>query len=211
MDSLPLLLEQLVAAIQQAPPAYALLALFLWVYLEEAGVPLVPTADMVLLYSGYRVAQGQLDPFAIIAVTVLATVLGATTLYLVASRGGHPLLIRYQRVVRLDQGRLERVERWLQQYQGPALVAGRMIPGLKTVVSLAAGLFEVRYRPFAGYTALAATIWAVSSVTIGRLVGPRIAEVAGALVHHPHLMAGLAAVATSLLAVTLYRRFRRAA
>ncbi|MFN8534361.1 MAG: DedA family protein [Dehalococcoidia bacterium] len=210
MDALPRLAESLFHAIENAPQVFALLAIFLWVFLEEAGLPLVPTADMILIFAGWRVSQGQINPVALLMVAVVATVLGSGLLYLIARRGGHPFLVRYARLLHLDSGRLERAERWVQRHRGPALIAGRMIPGLKTVVSIAAGLFAVEARPFALYTAGAATIWAVSSLTIGRTFGPQIAHVVGSMLHNRTVLTGMAAAAAPVALLYLYRRFHRA-
>jgi membrane protein DedA with SNARE-associated domain len=206
MDFFASLFGDLFHIIETAPELYALSAIFLWVLLEEAGVPLVPTADMVLIFAGWRVSQGQLNPIGVVAMTVAATVLGATFLYLVANRGGQGALRRYGRLIHLDPVRLARAERWVAQHRAPALVAGRMIPGLKTVVSVAAGLFDVELRSFALYTALAATVWAVSSVTVGRIFGPQLAQFVGGALHSPAALAALAAAATPLVIVYLKRR-----
>lgn len=208
MEFLAHLLADLFQSIETAPEAYALGALFLWVLLEEAGVPLVPTADMVLIYVGWRVAHGQLNPVAVVVATVVATLIGATLLYFVAKRGGQPALRRYGWLLRLDASRLARAERWVARHRAPALVAGRMVPGLKTVVSIAAGLFDVDLRSFAVFTALAATVWAVSSVTIGRTLGPHLAQLIGAALHHPALLTAVATVAGAALLLTVVRRRR---
>lgn len=209
MDFLGQLGDELFRTIQSSGEFYALLAIFLWIFLEEAGVPLVPTADMVLIFAGYRVAQGEMNPVWLILLTVAATVLGGSLLYFLALRGGHPFVFKYGKYLRITEARLDKAERWVQDHRAATLLAGRMIPGLKTVVSVVAGIFEVDYPAFALYTAFAATVWAVSSVTIGRVFGPRIAELAGAAQHNPALAAPLLGVVGVAALFFFYRRSRR--
>ncbi len=198
-------------AIETSSELYALIAVFLWVFLEEAGVPLVPTADMVLIFAGWRVSQGQINPFTLVLVVVAATVLGSSVLYYISLRGGHPFLFKYGKYLHCPPSRLDRAERWVNTYRAPALMAGRMVPGLKTVVSIAAGVFEVQYRAFAVFTALAATIWAVSSLTIGRTFGPHIADLLSEAFKHQSVMAGIFATVVVGVVFYMYRRSRHQA
>ncbi|MCS7002009.1 MAG: DedA family protein [Dehalococcoidia bacterium] len=201
--------EELFRVVETSAAIYALLAVFVWVTLEEAGVPLIPTADMVLLVAGWRTLQGDLNPLALVLTVVVATVLGSSALYWVSLRGGHPFVVKYGKILGVTPDRLDRAERWVQRRRAPALVAGRMAPGFKTVVSIAAGIFEVDYRTFAVLTALAATVWATSSVTIGRVFGPHVAGVAELALRNPVVVGGVVAVALTCAALVYLRRRRR--
>lgn len=197
--------------VETAPVGYALLAIFFWVLIEEAGIPLAPTADMVLLVAGWQVALGRLHPIVVIGLTVLATVLGSLLLYLLSLRGGRPFALKYGKVLRIDETKLDRGERFLNRYRGPSLMIGRFIPGLKTVTSIVSGLFQIPVVPFIVYTAFSAAIWATSSVTLGAIFGPHVGDLFTVAMEHPRVAWSIAATIASIGAFVILRRRRSAA
>ena len=201
--------EQFFRIVETAPVGYALLAIFLWVLIEEAGIPLAPTADMVLLFAGWQVALGRLHPVAVIGLTVLATVLGSLLLYWLSLRGGRPFALTHGKILRIDESKLDRGEAFLNRYRGPSLMIGRFIPGLKTVTSIVSGLFQIPVVPFIAYTAFSATIWATSSVTLGAVFGPHVGDIASVAMEHPRVAWSIAAMITMVGAVVILRRRRR--
>src|SRR5438067_7413203 len=104
-------------------------AIFLVILLEESGLPLPLPGDLVLIWGGYRVALGQSNFVVVVLLVELASVLGASTLYWLASMGGRPLLIRYGRFIHVDQARLLRAEAWVCRNATQAVVLGRIVPG----------------------------------------------------------------------------------
>src|SRR3954452_20427025 len=85
---------------------HAQLALFLWLLLEEAGLPMPIPGDLVILAAGARVGRGQMNFVTAVVLLELATLLGASFLYWVARRGGRPVLYRYGKYLQLDAERL---------------------------------------------------------------------------------------------------------
>ena len=112
------------------------------------GFPLPLPGDMAMLIAGYRAAQGEMNPFWALALLEAATLIGGSILYWLGVRGGRPLLYRYGRFIHLDRARLDRAEDWIRQRGAQAIVLGRIVPGLRNVTVIAAGVFGVPYRTF---------------------------------------------------------------
>ncbi len=83
-------------------------AIFLWLFIEETGVPLPLPGDLAILLAGYRAAQGKMDPLWALLLLEVATLLGGSVLYWLGARGGRPLLRRYGRYVGLDRAKRPR-------------------------------------------------------------------------------------------------------
>jgi len=143
------------------------LSLFLLLFIEEAGVPLPIPGDTLILLAGAQASAGEGSPIVAAVLVVVATLLGSSILYWVSRLGGMPVLQRISRFLRIREERLDATGRWLRRHRGPAIVFGRLTPGLRTVTTVAAGTFSVSYGPFLMYTALSATIWAAIYLTLG--------------------------------------------
>jgi membrane protein DedA with SNARE-associated domain len=127
---------------------HAQLALFLWLLLEEAGLPMPIPGDLVILASGARVGRGQMNIVVAIVLIEVATMLGASFLYWVARRGGRPVLLRYGKYLQFDADRLARAEDFFRRRGFLAIVIGRMTPGLRIATTVTAGALGVPYRVF---------------------------------------------------------------
>lgn len=127
---------------------HAQLALFLWLLLEEAGLPMPIPGDLVILAAGARVGQGQMSLLLAVVLIEAATLLGSTCLYAVARRGGRPVLYRYGKYFHLDLARLAHAEDFYRRRGFLAIVIGRLVPGLRIASTVMAGAMRVPYRIF---------------------------------------------------------------
>jgi membrane protein DedA with SNARE-associated domain len=102
-------------------------------------------------------------------------VLGATNLFFVSRRFGRRLAEgRFAHLVHLSPERLRRAERWFDRYGVFAIIFGRHIPGFRVPITVAAGVFKIRYPVFAASVAVSTAIWAGIVLIIGINFGPRM-------------------------------------
>ena len=99
-------------------------AIFLIFLLEESGIPMPLPGDLVLIWAGTRVSAGQSQGLVVLLLVELATVIGASVLYWLASRGGRPLIERYRRFLHLDAAKLARAEAWMGRNATQAIILG---------------------------------------------------------------------------------------
>jgi membrane-associated protein len=156
------------------------LGLFLVLLVEEGGVPLPVPGDLFIAAMGFLAHRGLASFGPTAAVVTSATVLGAGFLYLVSRRLGRPLLLRFARRFGYTEAREARVEAWIQG-QGPlSIVVGRHIPGLRIVLTVAAGALRVDPKVFFVGTALAGAVWATIYFWLGWAVAQGYGELEGA-------------------------------
>ena len=119
-------------------------------YLEESGVPLPAPGDVFVMYVGAHVPR-KVGSWVVAWLGLIAVVvLGATNLFFISRRFGRRLAEgRFAHLVHLSPERLRRAERWFERYGVVAIIFGRHIPGFRVPITVAAGVFKVRYPMFA--------------------------------------------------------------
>jgi len=180
-------------------------ALFLLLFIEEAGIPLPAPGDTIILLAGAEVANGQASAPTVVSLVVMATLCGSSILYWVSRLGGMAVLGRLCRLAHIPDERIEGLGRWLRRHTGPAIVFGRLTPGFRTVTSMAAGTFGISYFPFLVYTAVSATIWAALYLILGAAISDFYSTVAAYLSRPSPLALALFAFALSAAGVALWQ------
>jgi membrane-associated protein len=172
-----------------------------------AFLGLILPGELALLLGGVLASQGRVPLAAALAVGTAGALAGDSAGYWIGRRWG-PRLLASRLGRRVGPARLHRVESLLLAGGGRALVVGRCTAGARVVLPGLAGMLGLRYRSFALWTGVAATLWAVAHVLAG--------YAAGAGWRHAQLLTGRAAlvlglaVAAGLAVAWLRRRSARA-
>jgi membrane protein DedA with SNARE-associated domain len=187
------------------------LAILLWVGLEEAGVPFPVPGDTILLFAGTAVQRGTASWPLVVVTAVVATWAGSSVLYWVARRGGHPLVARFGKYIHLTPERLARAETTMRTNAGWAIIVGRLVPGLRIVTTVAAGVFLVPYPIFLIWTTVATLIWVAIYLVLGNALSERLDVILAWVVSNPLLVILIVlAIVGGLLWNRRRRRARRA-
>jgi membrane protein DedA with SNARE-associated domain len=157
---------------------YAGLALLM---LAETVFPPIPS-EAVLPLAGYLVERGDFNYVLVLLTSTAGSVLGAMLLYEAARHGGRPFAERFLRFAHLRPEKLEDAERWFARRGALIVLLGRCVPGMRSLVSLPAGLLRMPRLQYLVLTLLGSAIWNAVLVTIGYLLGSqweRVADVIG--------------------------------
>lgn len=190
--------------------AHELPGLFLFILVEEAGVPLLLPGD-TLIIAAARKGGGWASALLVILTAAAAATAGSSLLYAMLRRGGRPALHRFERLLHLNERRIARMEQWFQRHGALAIIAGRLIPGLRMPTSAMAGLFAVPYRVFAPATAVAAVLWSAMYFLIGLLLqreGQVVLDALADVDESTAVIVGLVLLAVAIGAIS-WRRVRR--
>jgi len=139
--------------------------------LESSVVP-VP-AELVMPPAGYWVARGEMHFVPAVACGVLGSVLGALANYGLALWLGRGLLKRYGRYVLVSEHSLERSARFFAGHGEISVFLARLIPVVRHLISIPAGLARMTLSRFIAYTAAGALIWCAILTEIGYVLGQR--------------------------------------
>ena len=144
--------------------------------LESSFVPF--PSEVVLPPAGYLAAQGRMSaPLAVLA-GLAGSLMGALFNYFLAAKLGRPLLDRYGKYLLLKRASLDRAELFFQRHGEISMFVGRLVPVIRQVISLPAGLARMRLEKFVLYTALGAGIWCSVLTYIGWYVGKHAPAIA---------------------------------
>ena len=180
---------------------YAGLALLM---LVETVFPPIPS-EAVLPLAGYLVERGEFNFIAVLATSTAGSVAGAALLYEAARHGGRPFADRFLRFARQDPAKLERAEQWFARYGPLVVLAGRCVPGVRSVVSLPAGLLRMPRWQYLLFTFIGSAVWNTVLVGAGYALGSqweRVSDIVGSL------STPLLAVAAVVVAGLLWRVVR---
>jgi membrane protein DedA with SNARE-associated domain len=117
---------------------FGLPGIFVLMLLESACIPI--PAEATMMFAGFAVSQGKLSLAAAIAVGVAGNVVGAWLVYYLGLYGGRPFIDRYGRYLLLRPEHVERAERWFARYGPASVFVCRLLPGVRSFVSLPAGV-----------------------------------------------------------------------
>ncbi|UCF40832.1 MAG: DedA family protein [Gemmatimonadota bacterium] len=144
-------------------------------------------SEVVLPPAGYLAAQGRMNAWLALGAGLAGSMIGAFANYYLAVFLGRPLLHKYHRFFLIREASLDRAEAFFRRHGEISTFVGRLIPVIRQLISLPAGIARMRLDRFALYTAAGAGIWCAILTFIGWQVGRHTEVVAGvdALIQDP--------------------------
>jgi len=156
--------------------------LYLGVFLAaliETIFPPIPS-EAIFPLAGYIILQNEMPFFHIITVGITGgtgATLGAFVIYLIALKLGRSGLEKYMKYAKIKKERLEKADKWFKKYGDKSVIVGRMIPGIRELVSIPAGIFHMRVMKFLIFTFIGSCIWSISLTAIGYYLGVASLEI----------------------------------
>src|SRR5512139_1524540 len=143
--------------------------IFLLMAMESSVIP-VPS-ELVMPPAGYWAAEGKMNMVAAILCGTLGSLIGAYINYFTARHLGRPLLLKYGRYVWITEEKFARVETFFLRHGEISTFIGRLLPVVRHLISLPAGLSGMSHLRFSLYTILGAGIWVTVLTWIGYFIG----------------------------------------
>jgi membrane protein DedA with SNARE-associated domain len=140
--------------------------------------PPIPS-ELVLPLAGFEAGRGNLSLVGALVASTAGSLIGATFLYLLARKGGRPLVLRLRRVLRVSEADLDRAEQRFRRHSAWMVVLGRMVPGVRSLVSLPPGLLKMPFGRYLALTFAGSLVWNTALIVAGQQLGSRWEEVGG--------------------------------
>ena len=144
--------------------------------LLETIVPPIPTLA-VFPTAGFLASQQGIPLIGLIPMIILGAIgatVGTSIIYLIALKLGRVVLLRYLRYVKVSEKKLQRVETWFEKYGDKAVFLGRMVPVMREMISVTAGLLKMRFPKFVCYTFAGSCVWSTGTILSGYYFGEAI-------------------------------------
>ena len=143
----------------------------LFLMLLESTVVPVPS-EFVVTPAAYHAAGGNLDVFLVILFATIGADMGATINYVVAYYVGRPVIYsfansKWGKMCLLNQEKVEKSEKYFDDHGIVATLTGRLIPGIRHLISIPAGLAKMNYWKFLHYTTIGAGVWHTILAALG--------------------------------------------
>lgn len=175
---------------------------------ESAAVPL--PSELIMPLSGWMLVQAKGHSWSYVFLAAfygaLGNLLGSLVAYAVAARGGRPLLERFGRYVLISAHDLDVADRWFARHGELTVFAARLLPVVRTFVSVPAGVARMNLLRFSLYTFLGAYPWCLGLALGGYLLGENWESLREAM--RPFDIP-IAAVLVALVAWYVWRHVRR--
>lgn len=197
---------------QQFIAHYGYLAVFLLMVAESACVP-VPSELIMLLggaLAGGAVAGAHLNLVVVILLGALGNVVGSYLAWAVGRYAGQAAIHRWGRYVLLRDHDVELAQRWFDRNGTWSVLVGRVVPVVRTFISLPAGLAAMPPLRFGVVTAIGCLPWTAALGVLGYAVGTNWQSVADKFHGPTYLLAGVILVLLVVAVVLFVRRRRRA-
>lgn len=145
------------------------LGIFIMMAIESSFVPF--PSEIVLVPAGYLASQGQMSVGMIMLFALAGSMLGSFINYFLALTLGRAILEKYGKYFFIKESALIKMDQYFENHGAISTFTGRLIPGIRQLISIPAGLAHMNLSKFSLFTALGAGIWALILTLLGYFIG----------------------------------------
>jgi membrane protein DedA with SNARE-associated domain len=146
----------------------------------ETVFPPIPS-EVIMSLSGLQAARGTMTLWGVILSGTTGAMLGNIVWYVLARALGierfHPFIDRFSRILTIDWKELKRADHFFDRWERWFVCLGRMVPTIRSLVSIPAGLFGMRWAPFLIWSTIGTAGWTALLATAGYLLQQRYTKV----------------------------------
>ena len=143
--------------------------IFFLMILESALIPI--PSEIIMPFSGFLSSTGRLDPFLVTLSGSLGNVVGSVLTYYLGIKAGRKVILKYGKYILFRKEHLEITENLFRRYGDKISFAGRLLPGIRTYVSLPAGIGKTDFKKFVIYSFAGSLVWNSMLVYVGMNLG----------------------------------------
>lgn len=143
--------------------------IFIMMAIESSFVPF--PSEIVLIPAGYLASEGKMSMTLIFAAALGGSIVGAFINYYLALFVGRRFLQKYGKYFFIKESALEKMDTFFVKHGAISTFTGRLIPGIRQLISIPAGIARMNVALFSLFTALGAGIWALILILLGYFIG----------------------------------------
>jgi len=147
---------------------YPLVALLMAI--ESSVVP-VPSELVIPPAAHLAYTQGRMSIAGIVVAGTIGSWIGATAMYLVSRAAGRPLVLKYGKFVLIPTAKVHQAERWAGRFGNFGIFASRLLPVVRHLIGIPAGIVRMSYVSFSIYTLAGSAVWCTVLAWVGVKAG----------------------------------------
>jgi len=186
---------------------YPLIALLMAI--ESSILPL-PSELVIPPAAHLAHTKGNLSMTGIVIAGTIGSWIGATVMYWVSRLAGRPLVLRYGRYVLITADKVEGAERWAARFGSPGIFISRLLPVVRHLIGIPAGIVRMDYKLFSLFTLLGSALWCAVLCWVGVKAGQDEQLMKGELHRISLWLVGAAAVLGGLYYIFVHRHMKGA-
>ena len=167
------MLSNLASWVQDVIESLGYLGVALLVIAENVFPPI--PSEIVLPFAGFVARRGDGSVVVMVIASTIGSVLGALILYAIAAAIGperiHSFVVRFGKWFGVKESDMVRAEAWFDRRSNVAVLVGRCVPLIRSLVSIPAGFRRMRFVPFVMLTAIGSAVWNVALIGAGAALG----------------------------------------
>jgi membrane protein DedA with SNARE-associated domain len=137
--------------------------------IESCNIPL--PSELILPFGGYLVSNGTLNYYGVAVAGAIGGTIGSLVSYYIGLIGGRAFLERYGKYLGLPHHKLIKAEHWISRYGNTTVFLTRLLPGIRTFISLPVGAAKMKVSYFTIYTFIGSLIWSLFLTYVGLKLG----------------------------------------
>jgi len=143
--------------------------IFILMALESALIPI--PSEIIMPFSGFLVWEEKFSFLAVVWWGTFGNLIGSVAAYWLGYYGGRPLVEKYGKFILISRHELDFADKWFQKYGGLSILFSRMLPAVRTFISLPAGIARMPFLKFCIYTFLGSLPWSFALTYAGLVMG----------------------------------------
>ncbi|MDE1763396.1 MAG: DedA family protein [Thaumarchaeota archaeon] len=163
------ILSSLTSFIVQTISNSGYLGVFFLMVAESALIPI--PSEVIMLFSGYLVSTSKFDVVPVVVAGTIGNLVGSLIAYAVGAYLGRGFVLKYGRYVLLKKSHLELAESYFKKYGDRSIFISRLLPAIRTYVSLPAGAAKMDLKRFSVFTLIGSAIWNTALTFVGIKLG----------------------------------------
>ena len=187
--------------------ALGYLGIFVTMAMESAALPI--PSEIVMPFAGFVASQGHLDFWVIVIAGTLGNLVGSLLLYYVGLKGGRPVLMRYGKYLLISEREIKIAEEWFRKFGSKVIFFSRMLPIVRTFVSLPAGAAKMDIKKFSFYTLVGSVPWNIALTYLGFVLGENWQQIEGVFRAFDLAIVGVGAIVLAYIVYSLFKKKSR--
>ncbi|MET1014398.1 MAG: DedA family protein [Paenisporosarcina sp.] len=189
---------------------YGYIGIFLLIMLENIFPPI--PSEVILTFGGYMTTQSAMTPLGVILVSTAGSVAGAIILYWIGRQLDvkrlEKIVDRWGKVLRLTKADIHKADSWFDKYGIWTVLFCRLIPLIRSLISIPAGMSNMKFGLFLLFTTIGTLIWNTILVSVGAAVGDNWESIVGVMDVYSNIVYVLIVLA-GLAIIWWYMQFRK--
>lgn len=190
---------------------YGYFGILLMIALENLFPPI--PSEVILTFGGFMTTYTNMTPVGVIVVATLGSLVGAIILYFIGRLLGverlERIIDRWGRVLRVKKEDVRKADAWFDKYGYWAVLLCRMVPLIRSLISLPAGMSGMKLAPFLLFTTIGTLIWNTILVSVGTAVGGNWNEIVDFMDVYSNIVYAIIALAVIVVVYLYIRRARK--